>query len=415
MKKQILKHNVLLLVQYAVGALSPIIFMPMILHRVGEKEFGVFSVLLSWSILASLIVLYAFQLTGPVALSEAKTADEERSVLKQILFAKCILFFCLLILLAIFFSFWGVDRVSSAFILLLIIPLSSIFNNPWFFQYKSDFRTNLYINLASALSSASLIIFYLSKSVDNSQNFLLPLIFSINYIVLGLGSFYCLLKRLEIKSILFFLVDIKANMAHAFNMLPSNFALFFSQVIAVSCANSGPIFVDYFSGPEEAGKYSILEKIVAPIISAGLLTFTASYPKLVEVFQDKRTYRNIILLCVFSYLSIMVSITTFYFFFENEINFFIFRNYQNKFLFRVFLVTLFVSFPGAILTSHYVLSNRPYKMIGFNLLRFFLILFTSLLLVTKLGSAAWVIGLAVSNIPVLIFFADMLAQLRRVK
>ena len=415
MKKQILKYNGLLLLQYAIGAVPPIIFMPMILQRIGEKEFGIFSVFLSWALLASLVVLYAFQLTGPVALSAAKNPFEESLVIKRILLAKCMLFFCWLALLAVFFSLFGVDRITSPFVLLLLIPLASIFNNPWFFQYKNDFKVNFYINLASVLSLASLIIFYISKPISNLPQFWLPLIFSINYLVLGFGSFYFLLKKLDIKNGLFSLVGIRANIGQAFNMLSSNFALFFSQMIAMSYGISGTIFVNYFSGPEEAGKYSILEKIVAPIISAGLLTFTASYPKLVKVFHDKVTYRSLILLCVISYIALMTAITVFYFSFENEINFFIFGNHQNKFLFRIFLVTTFVSFPGSILTSHYVLSSRPYKIIGFNLLKFFLILFISLFLVTKMGSVAWVIGLAVSNIPALIFFTKMLAELKKVE
>ena len=295
MKKIILKSNLILGFQYLFGAIIPIVLMPFVLKEIGIKDFGIYSIFISWATMGSIFILYVFQLTGPIALEKIKARNLKLDLTKEIFLAKLIIFIIWLIFLPflLLITPYELDQLQNILLILILIPLSSLLNSSWFLQYHQKFLTLCKLSFIGALVPSIIILIIKLNGYKNDLAIIST--FYIYPFIVGLGSFINSAQILSMKNIFLFLKINKKNIYGAIHKLKNNFSLFFSQMIALGYGVSGPIFIGYLTGPEEAGKFSILEKIFTPIISASLLTHTAAFPKLIELWTNDK--KNIFIFC----------------------------------------------------------------------------------------------------------------------
>lgn len=413
MKKVILKSNLILGFQYLFGAIIPIVLMPFVLKEIGIKEFGIYSIFISWATMGSVFILYVFQLTGPIALEKIKATNSKLELTKEIFLAKLIIFIIWLIFLPLLLliSPYESNQLQNILLILILIPLSSLLNSTWFLQYHQKFLTLCKLSLLGAIVPSIIILImklggYKNELATISTFYIYPLI-------VGLGTFIKSANILSIKNIFLFSKVKKKNIYGAIHKLKNNFSLFFSQIIALGYGVSGPIFIGYLSGPEEAGKFSILEKIFTPIISASLLTHTAAFPKLIELWErDKEKYVHILMFVIKVYLLAVLLITSTYLIMQNKINSFVFGNLENKYLFIGFLLWVFIAFAGPLLTSYLTISNQNIKVMQMNIFVLLLVVTISSMLTIKYGALGWILGLTIAHLPILVLFAYTMFKLK---
>lgn len=413
MKKVILKSNLILGFQYLFGAIIPIVLMPFVLKEIGIKEFGIYSIFISWATMGSVFILYVFQLTGPIALEKIKATNSKLELTKEIFLAKLIIFIIWLIFLPLLLliSPYESNQLQNILLILILIPLSSLLNSTWFLQYHQKFLTLCKLSLLGAIVPSIIILImklggYKNELATISTFYIYPLI-------VGLGTFIKSANILSIKNIFLFSKVKKKNIYGAIHKLKNNFSLFFSQMIALGYGVSGPIFIGYLSGPEEAGKFSILEKIFTPIISASLLTHTAAFPKLIELWErDKEKYVHILMFVIKVYLLAVLLITSTYLIMQNKINSFVFGNLENKYLFIGFLLWVFIAFAGPLLTSYLTISNQNIKVMQMNIFVLLLVVTISSMLTIKYGALGWILGLTIAHLPILVLFAYTMFKLK---
>ena len=413
MKKVILKSNLILGFQYLFGAIIPIVLMPFVLKEIGIKEFGIYSIFISWATMGSVFILYVFQLTGPIALEKIKATNSKLELTKEIFLAKLIIFIIWLIFLPLLLliSPYESNQLQNILLILTLIPLSSLLNSTWFLQYHQKFLTLCKLSLLGAIVPSIIILImklggYKNELATISTFYIYPLI-------VGLGTFIKSANILSIKNIFLFSKVKKKNIYGAIHKLKNNFSLFFSQIIALGYGVSGPIFIGYLSGPEEAGKFSILEKIFTPIISASLLTHTAAFPKLIELWErDKEKYVHILMFVIKVYLLAVLLITSTYLIMQNKINSFVFGNLDNKYLFIGFLLWVFIAFAGPLLTSYLTISNQNIKVMQMNIFVLLLVVTISSMLTIKYGALGWILGLTIAHLPILVLFAYTMFKLK---
>ena len=413
MKKVILKSNLILGFQYLFGAIIPIVLMPFVLKEIGIKEFGIYSIFISWATMGSVFILYVFQLTGPIALEKIKATNSKLELTKEIFLAKLIIFIIWLIFLPLLLliSPYESNQLQNILLILILIPLSSLLNSTWFLQYHQKILTLCKLSLLGAIVPSIIILImklggYKNELATISTFYIYPLI-------VGLGTFIKSANILSIKNIFLFSKVKKKNIYGAIHKLKNNFSLFFSQMIALGYGVSGPIFIGYLSGPEEAGKFSILEKIFTPIISASLLTHTAAFPKLIELWErDKEKYVHILMFVIKVYLLAVLLITSTYLIMQNKINSFVFGNLENKYLFIGFLLWVFIAFAGPLLTSYLTISNQNIKVMQMNIFVLLLVVTISSMLTIKYGALGWILGLTIAHLPILVLFAYTMFKLK---
>ncbi len=405
MKKVILKSNLILGFQYLFGAIIPILLMPFVLKEIGIKEFGIYSIFISWATMGSVFILYVFQLTGPIELEKTKAINLKLELTKEIFLAKLIIFIIWVILLpfVLLISTYESGQIQNILLILILIPLSSLLNSTWFLQYHQKFLTLCKLSFLGALVPSIIILImklggYKNELATISTFYIYPLI-------VGLGTFIKSANILSIKNIFLFSKVKKKNIYGAIHKLKNNFSLFFSQMIALGYGVSGPIFIGYLSGPEEAGKFSILEKIFTPIISASLLTHTAAFPKLIELWgRDKEKYLHVLMFVTKIYLLAVLLITSIYLIMQNKINFFVFGSLENKYLFVGFLLWVFIAFAGPLLTSYLTISNQNIRVMQMNIFVLLFVVSISSVLTMKYGALGWILGLTIAHVPILILF-----------
>jgi len=412
MKKIILKSNLILGFQYLFGAIIPIVLMPFVLREIGIKKFGAYSIFFSWATMGSIFILYVFQLTGPIALEKIKAAKLKLELTKEIFLAKLIIFIIWLIFLPflLLISPYELDQLQNILLILILIPLSSLLNSSWFLQYHQKFLTLCKLSLLGAIVPSIIILIMKLGGYKNELATIST--FYIYSLIVGLGTFIKSANILPMKNIFLFSKVKKKNIYGAIHKLKNNFSLFFSQMIALGYGVSGPIFIGYLSGPEEAGKFSILEKIFTPIISASLLTHTAAFPKLIELWErDKEKYLHILMFVTKIYLIAAFSVISIYLIMQNKINIFVFGNLENKYLFVGFLLWVFIAFAGPLLTSYLTISNQNIKVAQMNFFVLLSVLSLSTLLTIKYGALGWILGLTIAHVPILILFAYTIFKL----
>jgi O-antigen/teichoic acid export membrane protein len=258
------------------------------------------------------------------------------------------------------------------------------------------------------LSSAAVLLI----KFDLLNRLTLTSAFYIYPLTMGIGS-YLILQRILKYNLYSSMVALDSFLIQkSYMRLKSNFNLFFSQVVALIYGMSGAIFIGYLFSPEEAGKFSILEKMATPLISAGLLTHTAAFPRLIQIWlSDRKKYLEILLFCIKIYLLFALIVSLLYILFSDTINFYIYGNTENKLFFSLFLIWILIGFAGPIVTSYYSMIHKAYKVTQVNLITLILILCISIPLTIKLGALGWIVGLIIAHIPVLIILGNIIYTL----
>ena len=106
MIRYVIKANSILLIQYAVGSLVPLLLIPHIVSTIGLAEYGHLAVLMAWGSYGAAIVQYSFHLTGPKRVMQLETGETTTSVFVDVTAAKTtLLFFVTLITLSLIFFY----------------------------------------------------------------------------------------------------------------------------------------------------------------------------------------------------------------------------------------------------------------------------------------------------------------------
>jgi hypothetical protein len=202
MKKAILKSNLILGFQYLFGAIIPVLLMPIVLKQIGIKDFGTYSIFASWAIIGSIFTSYIFQLTGPISLQKIKTTHLQQKTIKEIFFAKLLVFIAWLILIPIILSInsYKPNQLINGLLILFFIPFSALFNTSWFLQYNNKFLTLCGLSILGAIIAFLIVLtskYYINEYIIISIFYIYPLI-------VGIGSFKKAAKILDIKKYSFF-------------------------------------------------------------------------------------------------------------------------------------------------------------------------------------------------------------------
>jgi PST family polysaccharide transporter len=362
--RKIVVDNITLVCQYSVSGLVPILLIPYLVKQMGLDKFGTLTIALSWASYGALLVQYAFQLTGPKRLMDKKNGETEKDVLYIIGLAKLILllsfYFCIALVLIICF-FRGAHVNFIQVFLLVIIPFSWSINAFWYLQAKGKFAIASMLSVVGAL--VSLTSGFLGVT-SNSPLILAAITLSISSVITGVGS--AIVSVVSVSKMSRGKISWKVSL----NELKDSWHLFSSQIISALYTAMGPIILGFLSGVEQAGAYSAVERVFNAIITACLLTHTASYPHLVKYFnQDKTKYAYLVKTVVMIYVGLALSIiVTSIIFWDHLVAFVLGNNgavYSPLILAALFLLLLSVF--GTVLTGYLTASSQMKRVRSLNI------------------------------------------------
>jgi polysaccharide transporter, PST family len=140
--RQLARDNLVLIVQYAVGSLVPLLLIPHIVKTIGLSEFGGLAVALAAAGFGTVVVQYAFQLSGPRQLTLLAEGDSPTAVVCRIGSAKLVLLGLVLLVtlaLAVLAALANYRVSGPQALLMVVIPLATALNTAWHLQTAGHF------------------------------------------------------------------------------------------------------------------------------------------------------------------------------------------------------------------------------------------------------------------------------------
>lgn len=398
MIRQVVKANVILLVQYAVGSLVPLLLVPHIVSVIGLAEYGHLAVLMAWGGYGSVVVQYAFQMTGPKRVMHLAANESSASVFVDIAFAKIILLSIVLCTTAVLAFFYFPSKSSSSFAwaLLFAMPIASGFNSVWFLQTKDSFFSVCVIAITGSLLTLLVGFRFVSESNRRAVDFAV-VVSAMGAIFVGIGTM--LLAISTIKS-----EKYQWSLTRAIHALKEGRHLFVSQFVSIIYSASGPIVINYLVDAKAVGAYSVTERVINAFISATLLTHTAAYPRLASAYiNDKNAYWKLLKLVITCYLGVALTIAFSIWLFHDFIVQFLYGevNKNHDALLFIGLAWLVLGVFGPALTGYLTVSGRSREVwpLTMRILIFCVVVGVPGVLV--FGGSGWLVALVLSQVFVL--------------
>lgn len=359
MLRHIVVGNGILIVQYAFSALIPLLMVPHIVRYIGVEKFGAISVAIAAGSLASVVVQYAFQLTGPKRLAQPDPGDTSGTVLVETLVAKALLLAGVLPVVALAAILLPFSFMSGELLLALFgLPIAGALNSSWFLIAKGRIFPLSSMTIAASLIGLSIGFRYVTGE-DGVSTLAAVVALTCAPLLTGLGTLlvsWALAERDSRGSIL----------KRALAALHEGWPLFASQFVSRLYSTSGPIVVGFLAGLSAAGAYSAVERVVNAVVGACLLTHTVAYPKLAAMYNtDRAAYRRLLTFVLITYLSIAGSVAVVAWVLRDLLLTSMYDNspYITNELLAWSLLWLIIGVFGSTLTGYLTVSGRASKVL----------------------------------------------------
>lgn len=355
MLKRLAVDNFILVLQYAANGLLAVLLVPHLVRQVGLEDFGRISVGLAWAGYASVLVQYAFHVTGPKYVAESSSDDEVHQIWLQIVRARGLLFMALLPVVLSILVLVDSSRTSLT-LLLCLVPLGAVVHSGWLLQAKNRFGTIGWIS-ASGACVALLVGFFLVGRADVGLS---AVSLVIGQLWTAFGTFFVAWKLWGTGSA-------SSTARSVVSALRDGAPLFLSQLVAAIYSLSGPVVVGSLAGHEAAGAFSSIDRVTGAFISAALLTQVAAYPKLAVLrISSHRAYWKLLHLVVLIHAVVAACASLLLWGASERIELYLFgvRSAEHHSLLVATHPRVFIAIFGPVMTSHLVLSARTREILS---------------------------------------------------
>lgn len=394
---RIAQANALLIVQYAIGSMVPLLLIPHIVRSIGLTNYGHIAFVLACAGFGAIIVQYAFQLTGPARVLRAPTSEAIRHIFLEIFIAKSALLLGLLVIETLLFvvaSAPGGKRLPDLLIL-YSVTIGGAANSVWFLQARDRFSETFVVSTAVSVFVLS-AGFVLIRPGDQSAILWAVVISCFGPLAIGFGTLMISLFDIgEFKS--------HVSTSHVVTILCDDWPVFLSQFMALLYGGSGTIAVKLMLGAEAAGAYSVTERVTNAFVAAALLTHTAAYPRLVESYaKDRVAYWRIIKFVLLVYGSFTMVCTLLTLAFGSQLAYYLYNEGASHHIALLYIALFWVNIAvfGPLVTGYLTASNRKSEVLPLTLKVLAVSFVVGIPSVFVVGPAGWLVGLIVSQLAI---------------
>ncbi|KRE10464.1 hypothetical protein ASE46_02555 [Bacillus sp. Root239] len=256
---KILKNIFWLLTVQVTNFALPLITLPYLGRVIGVKQFGVTMMALSFTQVLSLIIDYGFNLS---ATKQVSIHRENKSKINEIFSSIFIIKMVLMLgcLIALFVSMNFVNEINNNklfFLLFFGMVLGNSLFPLWFFQGMEKMRISSILNVVTKITFSLLIILLVK---DKSDFLIIPICYSIGYIISGVLGIYIAYKIFKINLYVPQLNILKKHFKESTSYFLSRIS-----VSIYSIANT--FIIGIVLGSTLAGYFSAAEKLYSSILT----------------------------------------------------------------------------------------------------------------------------------------------------
>lgn len=398
MIKRLVIDNAVLIIQYAVNGLVPLLLVPHIIKQIGLESYGELAIALAWASYGVTLINYSFHLTGPKRVAQLKPGTDAGTVLRDIAATKFLLLACVYLLLAVIFTLlYAAGDDHSILVIAVLLPLGAAFNSAWFLQAMGRFPLICTISILGC-ALALTVGFGLVEEGQAFGKVYAAVALGIATAFFGIVTFLAAIGLSGASAA-------KISINAAFRLLAEGWPLFISQMVAAVYMLSGPIFIGYALGATEAGSYSAIERIVNPLIAVCLLTYTASYPRLAGLYgSNQNHYHKLLRLTLLGYFALSFLLVLVMFVAEDWLLRYFFGELIpvgiEKMLYAG-MVLILMSIFGTAYTGHLTIIGQERRVLPLTIKVLVVTLLAGIPGVLFVGPWAWMAALALSQFVVL--------------
>ncbi|HEU0199646.1 MAG TPA: oligosaccharide flippase family protein [Burkholderiaceae bacterium] len=291
MLKRLLIDNALLALQYATSALVPLLLIPYFIHVLGAAQYGAIAIAVAVLSYASVVVQYAFHLTGPAELAARAQAGTgvraNKEVFLDIALARLLLLAGVIAVGAaaalVFFFVADQGKVErhGHWWVLLGLPIGAALHSGWYLQATGRLLALSATSIVAAGCTLA-VGFLLVDRQSASAHVWAAAALALGPLLAGCATFVhaAMIHAGE---------PGKASLARALEAIRQGRSIFLSQFIAALYTLAGPLVVGSTAGQRAAGLYSGVERIANALQTAFGLTHTAAYPRLAALYRTARS------------------------------------------------------------------------------------------------------------------------------
>lgn len=396
-------NNLALILQYAASSLVPLVLVPHIVGQLGLASYGSLAIALAWASYGALIVQYGFNLSGPYQLAGGASGRTELEIVQEITCAKVVLLAPVLgitLLAGMVSAALGHSHSGEQAWLLISIPMAAALNTGWHLQAVGRFATASAIAVGGALLATGIGLAGIRANAPD------PLAITAVALIAGplwtsIGTATASLRHLSRFPAA---RPIAAAPCAPWAQLRDGWPLFASQFVAALYTASGPILIGLLVGAEQAGAYSVIERISNAVVAGFLLSHTAAYPKLSQLYaRDRKSYLQLMKFVIGTYLVLSGATVFFAVLSWNQILVYLFgpTSSDQGGLLAGGLAWIVLGIFGTALTGYLTVRNESRRVFRLTVQVLAVSLTIGIPAVMMYGAWAWMAALAISQLLVL--------------
>jgi len=299
--RRLLTDNALLAVQYAASALVPLLLVPHIVRSIGAAAYGRIAIAVAALSYASVIVQYAFQVTGPAEFAAAASARERQQIFVDAAVARLLLLGALAGLLVIVVPLGmvvgGADPFAMSYAhwwVLVALPAGAALHSGWYLQSTGRLVALAAIAVAAAAVALGVGLVHVDSAQPDAALWA-AIALALGPLLAGAGTFAWSMRPSLV-------AQARPDLHRSLAALRRGREIFASQFVAALYSLGGPIVVGVVAGERAAGLYSAVERVSNALHTALTLSHTAAFPRLAALYAAARpAYLRLVRLVVLLY------------------------------------------------------------------------------------------------------------------
>lgn len=351
----------------------------------------------------TVVVQFAFQLTGPRQLTLLANGDTPGDVVSRICSAKLVLLLLVLLLVVCMIGLAALlgHRVSASQAwLLAALPVASALHTGWYLQTEGRFVLVSALSIGGAALALAIGFGGVSGGLQAGADAVAALALSAAPIWTGLTTLWASIRHLGRKA-----GACTIGWRAPWGELRAGLPLFASQFAAALYGASGPIVIGALAGTEEAGAFGAIERVSGAVVSACMLTHTAAYPSLVQLYASNRHhYRRLMGTIIWAYLGIAAALVSGVLFGWNEVLHFLLgdKGLHHGPLLAAAMLWVALGIFGPALTGYLTASGQGRAALPLTLKMLLVSLGLGIPGVMIWGAWAWLAALCASQVVVIV-------------
>lgn len=400
--KRLLGNFISLSVLQGMNYILPLITFPYLVRVLGIDNFGLLAFATATIAYFNIITDYGFNLTATREVSiHRDSRDKIIEIFSSVMTIKLLLMLISFGLLTILvFSFQKFSQHWEIYFLTFGSVIGQVLFPIWFFQGMERMKYITYLNIVSKSIFTIAVFIFVHNEADV---WIVPLLTSIGFIVVGVWSLFIIRKQFNITFKLQSLNTIKYHLIDGWHV-------FLSRIYVSFYTTTNTVLLGLFTNNTAVGYYSIAEKIVIALGGLFEPVNQTIYPFLAKKYKEnlphfKKLIKNIgisLLICSIS-LSILAQI------FKKDILYLVSGSYNPEILLllTVLILRVITSPFGAFFSNTLIIMQRKKEFIrvmNYTVLINLLIVPVSIYLYQEIGLAVSFVMIIFIHISLLVVY-----------